>query len=166
MFGKFIIFTLFMAFMAWQMVQAKDTTLIPPRSGDKHLKNTTVCHTCYDVNQCKSPQTLICDQKSANITNQALAMYFSNVINITGQEFECLKTTYSYKNSTVIDIRGCINVGVNACGLIAKNTTLKKDNCKTCKKDLCNPAGTFSSSTFAMMLSSIFVFVSLKYLHF
>ncbi|KAI8115122.1 hypothetical protein FF38_13244 [Lucilia cuprina] len=166
MYGKVIIFTLLLAFLAYQMVQAKDTSLIPPRSGDKHLKNTIVCQTCYDVRQCKSPQTLICDQNSANLTNHMLAMNFMNVVNITGQEFECLKTTYSYKNSTVIDIRGCINVGVNACGLVAKNTTLQKNNCKTCKKDLCNPAGTFSSSSFAMMLSSIFVLVSLKSLHF
>ncbi|XP_065357165.1 uncharacterized protein LOC135951437 [Calliphora vicina] len=163
MYGKFIIFTVVLAFMALQLVQAKDST---HSSTHSTKQNVTQCYSCDSPSSCRSPQKLTCDQKMANATILQLAKHFSNVVNVASTQFVCLKTSYSHNNISIIDIRGCLNVGVNACGLRPLNTTLKTNKCKTCLTNLCNPAGTFSSSSAAIILSSVLSLVLLKYAHF
>ncbi|KAM7351642.1 uncharacterized protein ACRADG_004414 [Cochliomyia hominivorax] len=158
MYGKFIILSLSLAFVSLQFAQAIGTTPLTPRPTDQ---NITKCYTCETPSSCLLARPLTCNQQLANATHSALALHFQNVQDVINTQFECLKISYSSNNKTVIDVRGCINTGVNPCALHPKNSTLKSKLCKNCKGNLCNPADSVSSSLPLIMLSSIFALMLL-----
>jgi len=122
------------------------------------LVNSLKCYECNGTN-CNSPSTINCDGNSANRTVLTLASYFPSINRNTSMNYECLNSNGTSNNNWV-RVRGCVYRETNACAPFLAGTNQNNRFCYTCTKDLCNPAGTFSSSIYTIGVSLIALLVA------
>ncbi|XP_005177442.1 uncharacterized protein LOC131803678 [Musca domestica] len=118
------------------------------------LANSLKCYECRDVNSCKNPTTVQCNQINANATRDALLNTYHNVQITNTTRYACYVGIYSAGKATVFDVRGCIPDDAVSCSAPLVNSTWVKQTCDVCTKDSCNKknsVGTFSSSIFTMI---------------
>ncbi|KAH8293234.1 hypothetical protein KR018_000565, partial [Drosophila ironensis] len=112
--------------------------------------DSLVCYTCTTPSDCKSPKKVTCNASAANQTSNYLRVYHQNVANVTSTRFDCLALKYTYNNTVVHQLHGCVHPGVGACTLALQPTYsyFNKTRCLICSGDKCNknPAGKMSSS--------------------
>ncbi|XP_061394060.1 uncharacterized protein LOC133329603 [Musca vetustissima] len=118
------------------------------------LANSLKCYECRDVNSCKNPSTVECNQSNANATRDALLNIYHNIQITNSTQYSCYVGIYSGGNTTVSDVRGCLPSNAVSCSAPLVNSTWVKHTCNICSQDLCNKknsVGTFSSSIVTMI---------------
>ncbi|XP_059221122.1 uncharacterized protein LOC106095559 [Stomoxys calcitrans] len=118
------------------------------------IANSLKCNTCKSIEECKKPSSVQCDQAQANNTRDALLHVYSNVDILNTNQFSCYVGVYNSGNTTVSDVRGCINPGTVNCSTPLFNGNWTRHTCNICNSDLCNKknsVGTISSSLFSMI---------------
>ncbi|XP_055905737.1 uncharacterized protein LOC129941190 [Eupeodes corollae] len=124
------------------------------------LANSLECYSCDSMQGCKSPGKITCNSNNSNQTNRYLTQHFNqNLTNVTSSNFKCVFLNYTTRQSSYSNItyKGCAFDRTPVCELYPRNPALQKQKCIQCSAKLCNPAGTFSSSSLTVIASIIVV---------
>ncbi|KAH8245254.1 hypothetical protein KR032_007379 [Drosophila birchii] len=119
------------------------------------------CYSCNTVAGCRNPSTQTCTNATANANREYLTTIHNNVPTVNGSlSFLCANSTYYYSqnNTHTSEFLGCVFPATNICQLSLSNTANQNSwsrKCSTCNTDYCNPAGTFSGSTYTILGSAI-----------
>ena len=121
------------------------------------------CYSCNSTKACEKPSKITCSVKNSNETIQYLSNFLINVKKDVKNEFYCFRQKYTQNIGANMTYKGCIFRDIHSCDLQLNRTYayLTKESCSECIGDFCNPAGTFSSNSFIIVLSLVGVLIAM-----